>query len=110
MSEPLSRITAVGRGLRRAGDDAQRNRSTEDLQVVVVDLIFQAGLADLIETVKLVEIDRIAIGHQHSMEGDGKALLAESGDLLRFAQNERAFRESAHAGDPGCRPDSSPSL
>ena len=33
-----------------AGDDAQRNRSSEDLQVVIVDLILQSLLAELVET------------------------------------------------------------
>ena len=60
---------------------------------MVVDLVLHAGLADLVETVKLVEIDGVAIRHQHAVEGDGKALLAEAGDLLRIAEDERAFRD-----------------
>ena len=62
-------------------------------EIVVVDLIFQAGLAHLIETVELVEIDGVPIRHQHPVEGDGEALLSEAGDLLRIAKNERAFRD-----------------
>ena len=60
---------------------------------MVVDLIFQTGFAHLIETVELVEIDGIPIRHQHPVEDDGKALLAEAGDFLRIAQNESALRD-----------------
>ena len=35
----------------------KRNRSPEDFEVVIVDLVFQALFADLVEAVELVEID-----------------------------------------------------
>src|ERR1019366_3859640 len=41
------------------GNDTQSDRGAEDFQVMVVDLIFQPFLADLVETVKLVEIDGV---------------------------------------------------
>lgn len=59
---------------------------------MVVDLVFLARVASLIKTVKLVGIDEIAICHQHSMEGDGEAPLAEAGDLLHIAEDEGALR------------------
>ncbi len=40
-----------------SGDDAQGDRSSEDFKVMVVNLVLQPLLADLVETVKLVEID-----------------------------------------------------
>ena len=95
-------------GLGCAGDDAQRDRRAEYLDVVVVDLVLEAGGSGLIETVELVEIDGVAIRHEQPMEGDGEALLAEAGDLLHIAQDERAFRDQADAGGPGCRWDWSP--
>jgi hypothetical protein len=39
------------------GNQAKRDRRSEYLQVVVVDLVFQGRLADLIETGELVEVD-----------------------------------------------------
>jgi hypothetical protein len=60
---------------------------------VIVDLILEAGGSGLIETVELVEIDGVSIGHQQAMEGDGEAFLAETTHLLRLTQNERAFRD-----------------
>ena len=56
-------------------------------KIVVVDLVLQPFLADLIETVKLIEIDRVSIGHDHAMEYDGHTtLLAEATrpDLARL--------------------------
>src|SRR5665213_2768071 len=49
--------------LRCTGDDAKRNRRSEDLQVMVVDLIFQPLLADLVESVELVEVYAVAVRH-----------------------------------------------
>jgi len=66
---------------------------SEDLQVVVVDLIFQALGASLVESLEQVEVHRITIRHNHSVKDDGHAaLLAESGraDLARFAQHNRS--------------------
>ena len=66
----------------------------EDLEVVVVDLIFQALLADLVEAVELVEVDGISVRHNHAVEDNGHAaLLAETGgaDLLGLAQHDRSL-------------------
>ena len=79
------------RDLRGTGNDAKSNRRSKDLQIMVVHNVLQAFLANLIETVKLVEIDAVAIRHNHPVEDDSQpALLAESGcaDLLRFAQHD----------------------
>ncbi len=59
-------VAAVRRGLCRTGDDAECDRRAEDFEVVVVGLILQPGIADLIETVELVEIDGVAIGHDEA--------------------------------------------
>ena len=63
-------------------------------KVVVVDLVFQPFLADLVETVKLVEIDGVTVGHNQAVKYDGHPpLLAEArrSDLLCFAQHDRSF-------------------
>jgi hypothetical protein len=41
-----------------------RDGGIEDFEIVVVDLIPESGVAHRIETVELVEIDGVAIGHQ----------------------------------------------
>src|SRR5258708_26095705 len=79
------------RGLGCARDNAQRNRSSEYLDIVVVDLVLEAGGSGLIETVELVEIDGVAVWHQQTVKGDGEALLAEAGNLLHLAEDESAF-------------------
>ena len=63
-------------------------------KIVVVDLVLQPFFADLIETVKLIEIDRVSIGHDHAMEYDGDpALLAEATcpDLARLTEHDRSI-------------------
>jgi hypothetical protein len=76
------------------GNHTQSYRGTEDLEVVVVDLIFQSFLSDLIQTLELVEIDGVAVWHDQAVKNDGHAaLLAEAGgsNLLCFAQNNRSL-------------------
>src|SRR5712692_8535598 len=53
----LRQTCAAVRALRGSGDDAKSNRRAEDLEVVMVDLVFQASFTDLVEAVKLVKID-----------------------------------------------------
>ena len=84
------------RHLGGAGDYAQGNRSTKDLKVVVVDLVFEPHFANLIESAELVEIDRISIWHDEPMEDNGHApLLPEpcTADLLCLAEYLCAFRD-----------------
>jgi len=50
---------AALRNLACSGNNAQSDRSAEDFKVVVVDLVLQPFLSDLVETVKLVEIDGV---------------------------------------------------
>ena len=85
--EPL---IGVG-GLGSSCDDAEGNRRAEDLDIVIVHLVLEAGGPRLIETVELVEVDGVAIRHQQAMKGDGEALLAEAGNLLRIAEDECAL-------------------
>ena len=54
--------TDVALGLRQAGDGADRERHAEDLGVVAVDLILQAEVADLIQTVEAVESMWVPLG------------------------------------------------
>ena len=74
----------------------KRDRSAEDLEVVVVDFVFQAFFSDLIEAMKLIKIDRIAVGHDHAVKDYGQtALLAESDgtDLTSFSKNDGPIRD-----------------
>src|SRR5665213_3985275 len=80
--------------LRGTSDHTKRNRRSEDLQVVIVDLILQALLADLIEAVELVEVNAVSVRHQQAMESDRDSpLLAETGgaDLAGLAQHDRSL-------------------
>ena len=86
---------ATLRNLARPGTvHTQSYRGTEDLEVVVVDLIFQSFLSDLIQTLELVEIDGVAVWHNHAVKNDGHStLLAEArrSNLLCLPQNNRSL-------------------
>ena len=61
---------------------------------MIVDLVFQPFLSDLIETLKLIEIDGVTIRHKQAVKNDGHPpLLAEAcrSNLLCFAQNNRSI-------------------
>ena len=84
--------------LANGSESANSERDSEDAEVVIVDLIPQAGVADLVEPFELIEADGIPIGHEHAMEHDGQTGLAEGIDLLGFAEQLRTCRESTSAG------------
>src|ERR1019366_4684815 len=85
---------AALRNLAGAGNHTQGDRGAKDFQVVVVDLVLQPFLPDLVEAVKLVEIDGIAIRHNQTVKNDGHTpLLSEArrSNLLGFAPNDRSL-------------------
>src|SRR6202034_4188162 len=51
-----------------AGDKTQSDGCAEDLEVVIVDLVFGTLLAYLVETMKLVEVHAVAVWHDEAME------------------------------------------
>ena len=75
-------VPAFGDG----SESADRERDSEDAEIVVVDLIPQPRIADLIEPLELIEADGIAIGHEQAMEHDGQTCLAEGVHLLGFTE------------------------
>src|SRR4051794_20528955 len=60
------------------GDGANGQTHSEHLHVMVIHLVAQPGLANLTETMKLIEADRISIRHDQAMKKHGKTLLAET--------------------------------
>ena len=61
------------------------------MQVMIIYFVLQSLLADLVEAMKLIEVNAIAVGHDHAMEDDGHAaLLAEAcrADLPGFAEHD----------------------
>ena len=50
---------ATLRDLACSSNHTQSDRGAEDLEVVVVDLVFQSFLSDLIKALELIEIDGI---------------------------------------------------
>jgi hypothetical protein len=71
------------------GDRSQSTdgeRHSENAEIVVVHLIAQACIANLVETLELIEAYGIAVRHEHSMEYDGQTCLAESVHFLGFAK------------------------
>jgi hypothetical protein len=60
-------------GLREAGDRADRERDTEDLGVVPIDLILETKIADLVQAVESVQIDLRAIRQQDAVKRDGES-------------------------------------
>ena len=75
-----------GSRFRNGSESANRQRHSEDAEIVVVDLIPQPGVADLVESLELIEADGISVGHEHAMEHDGQTCLAEGVHLFRFSQ------------------------
>src|SRR5271156_5028513 len=73
-------------GLGNSSESADRQRYSEDAEIMVVDLIPQASVADLVESLELIEADGISVGHEHPMENDGQTCLAEGVHLFRFTQ------------------------
>jgi hypothetical protein len=62
---------------------------------VVIDFVFQRGLADLIEARELVEVDAETVRHDEAVEDNGNAALltgAGGTNLPRFAEYDCAFR------------------
>src|SRR5579862_3261814 len=74
-------------GLRYGAEGTDCQRRTEDAQVMVVLLIAEAGIPYLIETLKLVEVDRKTVGHDEPVKGDREPRLPKGIDLPGFAQN-----------------------
>ena len=66
---------------------SDRQRRTEDLEVVVVNLVAKGRFADLIETLELVEAHRVTVRHHEAVKKDGETLLAEGFDFFRFAKD-----------------------
>src|SRR6185437_4941053 len=73
-------------------DYTQSDGRAKNLQVVIVDLVGQSGFPRSIKSVELIEIDGVAIGHDHAVKHHGQAALSEARDLLYFSKNESSFR------------------
>jgi hypothetical protein len=73
------------------------DRSTKDFKVVVVYLVLQSFLANLVKTVELVKINRIAIRHNQAVKDDSHPpLLAEARrtNLFRFPEDDGPVRDN----------------
>src|SRR6266700_1379714 len=57
---------------------------------MMVDLIFESGLADLVQAVKLIEVHRVAVRHDEPVKSNSQAGLTEALNSLRLSQNLRA--------------------
>src|SRR6266478_6825722 len=79
-----------GANLRHGSECANRQRGAEDAEIVLVDLIPQAGITYLVEPLELIQADGITVRHDEAMKHDGKPRLAERIDLLRLTQNLRS--------------------
>ena len=76
--------------LRQATDEPNGCGCPERRQVVVIDPILQAGIADLIEADELVEPIRSTIRHHQAVKRHGQPRFAEALDRLRFAEQTSA--------------------
>jgi len=100
-SASRERLGAAGRDgaaalldLARAGDKTQRDRCAKDLEIVIIDLVLCPFLADLVETVKLVEVHAVAVGHDEAVENHGNAALlaeASSPNFLCLTESDGAI-------------------
>src|SRR5260370_2078328 len=66
-------------------DRSNRERGTEDAEVMVVDLVAEASVADLVESLKMVEAGGIAVGHDQAMKGNREPPLPEAFGFSRFS-------------------------
>ena len=57
----------------------------------MVDLVFQAGLTDLVEAVKLVKIHGVAVRHNQPVEDHRQPALAETLHFAGFPQSKGSF-------------------
>jgi len=94
LSESLAEAIGAGLGqeatrspFRGSADGADGERSAEDAQVMVVDLVAERSVPRLVETFEPVEADGIAVRHEQPVEGYGEARLAKRFDLARFSEN-----------------------
>ena len=62
-------------------------RRSEDFEVVVIHFVAQTCIADLIQTLELVEVDGIAVRHDQPVKRNGKASLAECVHGFRLAED-----------------------
>ena len=88
----LAETDVVDGALGGSGDEAEGDGSTKDLEVVVVDLILEAGRARLIETMKLIEVDTIAIGHEQAVKDHGEPALSKTIDGFDLAEHKTTLR------------------
>src|SRR5262249_45106701 len=93
LRESLTHEVATGSGQRAGGsrpshgaDSPESEGGAEDAEVMVVDLVAEAGVADLIETLEAVETGRKPIGHDKTVKGNGETGLAEGFDLAGLAE------------------------
>jgi len=77
-------------GLAHGSKCSNRERYSEDAEIVVVDLVPEPGVADLVEPLELVEGDGISVGHEDAVERDGQTCLAKRFHLLRFTEQLRS--------------------
>jgi hypothetical protein len=54
---------------------------------MIVHLVFQRRLPNLIQSRKLVQIDRITVRHDEAVKDDSKPVLAESVHFLGLSEN-----------------------
>ena len=100
LREPLAHEIPSGRreGARRSAfghgpDRSNRERGAEDAEVMVVDLVAKASVADLVESLKMVEAGGIAIGHDEAMKRDCEPRLPEAFDFPGFSEELRSSRD-----------------
>ena len=91
-SQRQTETARIGPCLSQSSDCTDCYGRSENLQVVMVDLILEAGLTDLVQALELIEINRIPVRHDEPMENHSQAGLAEAFHPLGFAHDFRAGR------------------
>src|SRR6266850_2785011 len=76
----------------QARDGADGERYAEDLQVVMIHLITQAGFPDLIQALELIKIDGITVRHDEAVEENREAFLPKTFDLANFSERSTPLR------------------
>ena len=94
-------IAVAGACTGQAGDGPDGDRHAEDSCVMAVDLVLEAGLADLVEPLEPVQADGEAVGHDHAMKEDGQPLLPEVFGLGDLSKNLRTLRDKEMLAVPG---------
>jgi hypothetical protein len=68
-------------GLGQPSDRTDRDGCSKDLQIVMIDFVFEARFSDLIQALKLVKVNGVSVRHDEAMEDHSQARLSHAEEI-----------------------------